>query len=55
MSAIMMLDHLGEMNAARRVEQALHKVYRDGKSLTRDVGGSSTTTEFTNAVIAALS
>jgi isocitrate dehydrogenase (NAD+) len=54
MSAIMMLDHLGEMKAARRVEQALHKVYRDGKSLTRDVGGSSTTTEFTNAVIAAL-
>jgi isocitrate dehydrogenase (NAD+) len=55
MSAIMMLDHLGEMKAARRVEQALHKVYRDGKSLTRDVGGSSSTTEFTNAVIAALS
>jgi isocitrate dehydrogenase (NAD+) len=54
MSAIMMLDHLGEMDAARRVENALHKVYREGKSLTRDVNGRSTTTEFTNAVITAL-
>jgi isocitrate dehydrogenase (NAD+) len=54
MSAIMMLDHIGEETAARRVESALHKVYREGKSLTRDVGGSATTAEFTAAIIRAL-
>jgi len=51
LSAIMMLDHLGEAIAARRFENALHSVYREGKSLTRDVGGEATTAEFTAAVI----
>jgi isocitrate dehydrogenase (NAD+) len=54
MSAIMMLDHLREATAARRIENALHTVYREGKSLTRDVGGKATTAEFTDAVIGAL-
>jgi isocitrate dehydrogenase (NAD+) len=54
MSAIMMLDHIGEADAARNIEQALHKVYREGKSLTRDVGGTASTSEFTNAVISLL-
>jgi isocitrate dehydrogenase (NAD+) len=54
LSAIMMLDHLGEANAARRVENALHAVYREGKSLTHDVGGNATTADFTAAVIGAL-
>jgi isocitrate dehydrogenase (NAD+) len=54
MSAIMMLDHLGESDAARRIENALHSVYRVGKTRTRDVGGSATTAQFTQAVIAAL-
>ncbi len=54
MSGIMMLDYMGELDAARRVERALHSVYREGKHLTKDVGGSATTEQFTNAVIAAL-
>jgi isocitrate dehydrogenase (NAD+) len=54
MSGIMMLDHIGELPAARRVENALHQVYREGKSLTRDVHGTATTAEFTAAVIRAL-
>jgi isocitrate dehydrogenase (NAD+) len=54
MSGMMMLDHIGEMDAARRVENALHRVYREGKSLTRDVRGTATTAEFTAAVIHAL-
>ena len=54
MSAIMMLDHIGELDAARKVEDALHKVYREGKSLTRDVGGTATTAEFTDSVIRTL-
>lgn len=55
MSAIMMLDHIGQTTAARRVESALHRVYRESKALTRDVGGSATTKEFTRVLIAALS
>ena len=51
MSAILMLDHIGESEAAQNIESALHKVYREGKFLTHDVGGSASTTEFTGAVI----
>jgi isocitrate dehydrogenase (NAD+) len=51
MSSIMMLDHLRESKAARRIEGALHKLYRERKSLTRDVGGTATTAEFTEALI----
>jgi isocitrate dehydrogenase (NAD+) len=54
MSGIMMLKHLGERPAALRIEAALEKVYRDGKQVTRDVGGTAGTREFTDAVIAAL-
>jgi isocitrate dehydrogenase (NAD+) len=54
MSGIMMLDHLGERPAARRIETALERVYREGKHATRDLGGRATTQEFTDAVIAAL-
>ena len=54
MSGIMMLDHLGERPAARRIEAALEKVYREAKHATRDLGGKATTQEFTNAVISAL-
>ena len=53
-SSILMLDHLGERSAARRVEAALEKVYREGKHTTKDVGGNAGTNEFTDAVIAAL-
>jgi isocitrate dehydrogenase (NAD+) len=53
MSAILMLRHVGEMAAAARIENALHRVYREGKVLTRDVGGTASTAEFTAAVISA--
>src|SRR5271154_1482952 len=54
LSSVMMLKHLGERQAAASIEQALEKVYREGKQVTRDVGGNSGTKEFTDAVIAAL-
>ena len=54
MSAIMMLDHLQEHAIARRIDAAIRKVYREGETLTRDVGGSATTEQFTQAVIRAL-
>ncbi len=54
LSSIMMLQYLNENQAAERIERALHRVYREGRSLTRDVGGTATTDEFTRTVIAAL-
>ena len=54
MSSILMLNYIGEASTASRVEQALWHVYREGKHLTRDVGGSANTQQFTDAVIAAL-
>ena len=54
LSAMLMLRHLGEWSAADRIETALHKVYKDGKRVTPDVGGTAGTQEFTDAVISAL-
>src|SRR3979411_2782110 len=54
LSSILMLDHLGERGAARSIEVALEKVYREGVHTTRDVGGRAGTDEFTDAVIGAL-
>jgi isocitrate dehydrogenase (NAD+) len=53
-SARLMLAHLGERNAAVRMQNAIESVYEDGKHLTGDVGGAAGTTEFTDAVIARL-
>jgi isocitrate dehydrogenase (NAD+) len=54
MSALLMLEHLGERTAAKRIAAALEKTYRDGKHTTRDVGGPAGTNEFAEAVIAAM-
>ena len=51
-SGVMMLTHLGELEAAQRLQQAILGVYREGRNLTPDVGGAATTGEFTAAVIA---
>jgi len=54
MSAILMLNHIGEVFTADRIEQALWEVYKEGKHLTRDLGGTANTQQFADAVIAAL-
>jgi isocitrate dehydrogenase (NAD+) len=54
MSSLLMLDHLGERTAARRIEAALEKVYRAAKHTTRDVGGPAGTDEFAQALISSL-
>jgi isocitrate dehydrogenase (NAD+) len=54
LSALMMLDHLGERAAAERIRAALHKVLTDGTIRTRDLGGTASTTEFTDAICRAL-
>ena len=53
-SAILMLHHIHELQMAETVQTALEHVYREGKTLTRDVGGSSGTKAFADAVIAAM-
>ncbi|HOK46731.1 MAG TPA: isocitrate/isopropylmalate family dehydrogenase [Bryobacteraceae bacterium] len=50
-SAVLMLAHLGETEAARRLQSAIEWVYAEGKYLTPDVGGTAGTAEFTDAVI----
>src|SRR5262249_53029029 len=54
LSASMMLLHLGEAEAAARLQRAVEKVYASGKHVTPDVGGKASTTEFTDAVIESL-
>lgn len=49
-SAVMLLTHVGETNAAHQLQTAIEHVYREGKHLTVDVGGSASTEEFTEAV-----
>ena len=53
--AILMLRHLGETEAADRVERALDRVLREGKTLPRDLGGNARTVEMANAIAAAMS
>ncbi len=53
-SSILMLRYLGEREAAERIEGAMLNVFREGKVRTRDIGGTAKTTEFADAVIAAM-
>ncbi len=53
-SAILMLRYLDETAAADKAQKALETVYAAGKTLTRDVGGTAGTTQFTDAILAAM-
>ena len=50
----LMLEHLGEMESARRLMQAVECVTADEKLHTRDLGGTATTANVTDAVCAAI-
>jgi isocitrate dehydrogenase (NAD+) len=52
LSGAMLLDHLGELDAARRVRSAVDAVLVEGKHLTRDLGGRAGTTEIAEAIAA---
>jgi len=52
LSGTMMLKHLGEMEAATNIEGALFAVFKEGKSLTGDLKGTATTSQFADAIIA---
>lgn len=51
LSSVLMLRHLGLDSSADRISNAVYKVIADGKKTTRDIGGSASTKEFTQAVI----
>jgi isocitrate dehydrogenase (NAD+) len=53
-SAVLMLRHLDEEAAADKVQRALETVYAERKTLTRDVGGTAGTSQFADAVLAAM-
>ena len=50
MAAQMMLDYLGEKTAAAKIENAVMKVLSEGKVRTKDLGGSATTSEMSDAI-----
>jgi isocitrate/isopropylmalate dehydrogenase len=51
LSVKMMLDYFGMVNEAKALEKAVADVYLEGKALTRDQGGQTTTKGFGQAII----
>ncbi len=54
LAACMLLDHIGQTERAKRVRRALEQTIREGKTVTRDLGGNASTEEFTDGIIAKL-
>ena len=54
LSALMMLRHIGEGDAAGRIRAALDRTLTDGRIRTRDLGGTASTTEFAEAIVSAM-
>jgi isocitrate dehydrogenase (NAD+) len=54
LTAALMLEHLNEHRAADRVQQAVRRVIEEKKAVTGDLGGTASTTQMTDAIIAAL-
>ena len=46
-----MLRHIGETDAADRVEKAMLEVFAEGDVRTKDLGGTAKTADFANAII----
>ena len=51
LSSVMMLRYIGENDAANKIEASVKKVLADGKHVTKDLGGNSTTNEYTQEII----
>jgi len=54
LAACQMMDHVGKADVATRMRSAIESTLREQKTVTRDVGGTATTAEYTDAVIARL-
>jgi isocitrate dehydrogenase (NAD+) len=52
MSGVMMLNHIHEEALASKIKEAYNAVLTEGKTLTRDLGGSVNTNDFADAIIA---
>jgi isocitrate dehydrogenase (NAD+) len=53
-AACLMLEHLDDHERGRRIRNAMESVIREKKTVTRDLGGTATTAQFTDAIIARL-
>jgi isocitrate dehydrogenase (NAD+) len=53
-SGVLMLRHFGEQEAAEKIRRAVEIVYGEKKHITRDMGGTASTSEFADAVIEAM-
>jgi isocitrate dehydrogenase (NAD+) len=53
-AACLMLEHLTDHARARRIRDAMESVIRERKCVTRDLGGTATTAQFSDAIIAKL-
>ena len=51
LAACLMLEHMGQSETAARIRTALKTVIQDGETVTSDLGGSASTTAFSDAVI----
>ncbi|MFN8673469.1 MAG: isocitrate dehydrogenase (NAD(+)) [Candidatus Sericytochromatia bacterium] len=51
LSSVLMLRHIGETEAADRIEKSVEKVIQEAKVLTKDLGGSANTNEYTEELI----
>lgn len=54
LSGVLMLRHLGEVEAADRIENAIAEVFSEGRVVTYDLGGSAKASEFTDYIISKL-
>ena len=54
LSAVLMLDYLGQDETAARLRRAIDQVYADGRALTPDQGGAASTGAFCDALLAAI-
>ncbi|GJG85295.1 isocitrate dehydrogenase [Gemmatimonadetes bacterium T265] len=52
LAAAMMLDHMGQKERGDRIRDAFEAQVREGRVLTRDLGGTAGTDEFTNELVA---
>lgn len=54
LAACQLLDHIGDDARATRIRTAIEATLREGRTVTRDVGGEAGTDAYTDAVIARL-
>src|SRR3954462_5563538 len=54
LAACMLLDHIGDSERANRIRRAFENTVKEGKTVTRDLGGTASTDEFTDAIITKL-